>query len=105
MRKTQIKKPELRFTVKTWKKFGYEYQKHLLREFDVILTDHKTKTELFFSILRKFNNKNLDLGIKKFNHTIEDFERSMDQLSNDLNKSYGRDTGLKFWSEKKPSFW
>ena len=98
-------KPKLYMTVKAWNRFGYEYQKHLMIKFDVILTDHKTRREKIISVLRKFNNKNLDLGIKKFNHTIEDFERSMDQLSNDLNKSYGRNEGLKFWSEKKPSFW
>lgn len=98
-------KPKLYTTVRAWNRFGYEYQKHLMLKFDVIFTDHKTRKEKIIGILKKFNNKNLDLGIKKFNHTIEDFERSMDQLSNDLNKSYGRDTGLKFWSEKKPSFW
>ena len=98
-------KPKLYMTVRAWNRFDYEYQKHLMMKFDVIFTDHKTRREKIISVLKKFNNKNLDLGLRKFNHTIEDFERSMDQLSNDLNKSYGRNEGLKFWSEKKPSFW
>lgn len=92
-------------TVKAWNRFDDIHKQHLLKKFDVVLTDHKTRLEKFLAFISKFNNTNLDLGIKKFNHTIEDFERSMDQLSKDLNKSYGRDEGLKFWSEKKPSFW
>ena len=67
-------------TVKAWKKFSDEAQKVLLEKHDVILTDHQTRREKAVSILKKFNKKNMDKGIDKFNAGVKSFSDSMKQI-------------------------
>ena len=67
-------------TVKAWKKFGDEAQKVLLEKHDVILTDHQTRREKAVSILKKFNKKNMDKGIDKFNAGVKSFSDAMKQI-------------------------
>ena len=77
-------KPELKITVKAWKRFGDEYKIHMQRKFDVILVDHQTKSERIVSVLRKFNARNLNNGINKFNRGIDSFHDMMDDLDKSL---------------------
>ena len=69
------------YTVKEWKRFdkvaerenGIEItmQEIILKRYDVILTDHKTKKEKLNDILDKFNIENLNKGITKFNKGVD----------------------------------
>ena len=82
---------QLKLTLKAWNKFDYESQVKILQKYDVILLDHSTKSQKIIKILRKFNNHNLNQGIKKFNDGVDALDHTMDDLSKSLNKGYGRD--------------
>ena len=83
------------YTVKEWSKFkGNDYfdmQDMLCQRYDVILTDHKTKREKVFSILKKINLTNLDKGITGFSKLVQSFGGSMDQLTREINSQKYQD--------------
>lgn len=70
-----------KYTVKEWKRFDkvaerengidITMQEILLKRYDVILTDYKTKKEKLFVVLDKFNFENLNKGITKFNKGVD----------------------------------
>lgn len=92
---TPTKLPQKRYTVREWKRFKSPVQEMLLRRFDVILTDHKTRRERLRGFARAMfrptiqqrqsQRKSLDTGIKKVKGAIDNFDRSMDSLSKGLN--------------------
>ena len=87
------------YTVKEWKKF-YKIQDLLCKEFDIILTDYKTKREQITSILKKINLKNMDKGISTFNKIIQQFGGSMEQLTRDVNGAgQVSSSKVKLWSD------
>jgi hypothetical protein len=69
------------YTVKEWKRFDkvaerengidITMQEVLLKRYDVILTDYKTKGEKIKGILAKFNAENLNKGITTFNKGVD----------------------------------
>lgn len=73
------------YTVKEWKKFDkvaerengidITMQEILLKKYDVILLDYKTKKEKLFSVIDKFNAKNINTGITKFNKGMDQFSK------------------------------
>lgn len=71
-----IRLGEKKFTVKAWKKFDYSHQSVLLRKFDIILTDHQTKSEKIRNILSKFNAKNVNKGIDKFQKATDTMDKA-----------------------------
>lgn len=48
----------------------------ILSRHQVFLRDYKTKKEKLFNVLDKFNMKNLDKGITKFNGAVDSFSRA-----------------------------
>ena len=96
-----------------WAKWPEEKQEIILKKYDVILTDHSTRREKIVRILRKFNAKNLDAGLVKFNQGVDSFSKSMDQLHKELNSMGGhgdpakllgsdeRSTSEKIWGNGK----
>jgi len=64
------------YTVKAWNKFCYPAQQILLKKFDVILIDHQTRSEKARAFLLKFNQKNLNKGIK----VIDKFSKDIDKM-------------------------
>ena len=52
------------YTVKEWKKFKnnnyFDMQEMLCKQYEIILTNYKTKREKIFSLLSKINLKNID---------------------------------------------
>ena len=104
------------YTVKEWKKFDkvaerengidITMQEILLQKYDVILTDYKTKKEKLFQVLDKFNAKNINAGITKFNKAVNQFTKTIEST----NKSKGPSLkGLMMTDTHKPrktiSFW
>lgn len=61
------------FTTKAWNKFDLTAQDILCGRYDIILTDHETKSEKVKRILKKFNLKNLNKGIDKVNKGMAQF--------------------------------
>lgn len=80
------------YTVKQWKKFDkwaerengtdYTFQEVLLRKYEIILTDHQTKSEKVKKILDKFTIQNLDRSMTKFAKGIDKFAKSMESSQN-----------------------
>ena len=94
------------FTVRSWEKFSYPIQRALLEKYDVILTDHKTNLEFAWSLLKKFNVSNLNLGIEKLQMNIDAFDDSMDKMSKSLNTMAGKKNTPhheQFWGKSKNS--
>lgn len=85
------------YTVKEWKKFDkvaerengvdITMQEVLLKRYDVILTDYKTKKEKIFGIIDKFNAKNINKGIDKFNKGVDQFSKVMGEPKKKTRKS------------------
>lgn len=73
-------KPELRFTVRAWKRFSPDAQQTLLKKFDVILIDYMTRKEKTIKILKKFNARNLNRGIAKFNRGVDGFHNALNEF-------------------------
>ena len=73
------------YTVKEWKKFDkvaerengidITFQEILLKKYDVILTDYKTKKEKLFRVLDMISAKNINAGITKFNKGMDQFSK------------------------------
>ena len=125
------------YTVKEWKKFDkeidgslignqYQYfnfftqrmesfesltsQEIMLKKYDIILTDYKTKKEKLFSIIDKFNAKNINSGITKFNKGMDQFSKVIGSSQPKKSKSAigisKKDYDKLFKSKKKSiSFW
>ncbi len=83
----------LLFTVKAWKKIDIEKQMYLLRIYDVVLTDHKTRREKVIHILKKINKKNMNTGIDKFNRGVNTASKELNKMhfgdNKDLSKAFG----------------
>lgn len=68
-----------RYTVKEWKKFDYPHQSVLLRKFDIILTDHKTRGEKLAAIYDKIKHGDIGPTLNKITKGIDDFSRVMNK--------------------------
>ena len=68
------------YTMKEWNRFTINWQQRLTNKYDVILTDHKTRSEKLRGIFNGTNlNKNLDRvqgGIESFSKALEKFDMS-----------------------------
>lgn len=73
--------PKKYFTVKVWKKFDPRLQAKLCQQYDIILTDYKTRTEKIARILKKFNKKNLDQGIRTYQDMMADFHTAINKFN------------------------
>jgi hypothetical protein len=134
-----------KMTVNEWKKFDKDMvkmvgdtkcylnlQQLLCKKYDIILTDYKVKRSvrrLFEKeigsrlpksmrakiILKKFNQKNLDKGLKTFSDGVESFTKEIgnfsssfggkdEKLTKDLLGISGATKKTKLWTEKKPAF-
>jgi len=62
-----------KFTWKAFNKFDWGKQEILTARYDIILTDYETRNEKIVRILKKFNRKNLNKGITKFNKGMSQF--------------------------------
>ena len=63
-----------------WNRYDDEEQEKILKKYDVILTNHKTRKERAYSILKKFNKRNLDKGMDKFNKGVDSFSSALKQI-------------------------
>ena len=73
------------YTVKEWKRFDrvaerengndITFQEIMLKKYEIILTDYKTKKEKFFAVLDKVSAKNINNGITKFNKGMSQFSK------------------------------
>jgi hypothetical protein len=68
------------FTVKAWNKFDLTAQDVLCCRYDIILTDYKTRNEKIIHVLKKFNRRNLNRGIKTFNKGVNNFTKMTDDF-------------------------
>lgn len=50
-------------------------QESICRQYEIILTDYKTKKEKLFAVIDKFNAKNINNGITKFNKGVDQFSK------------------------------
>ena len=62
-----------KFTLKAFTKFDIIQRQLLCERYDIILTDYKTKQEIIMGIAKKFNIKNLNKSITKFNKGMAQF--------------------------------
>ena len=83
------------YTVKEWKKFKnnnyFDMQEMLCKQYEIILTNYKTKREKIFSLLSKINLKNIDKGITQFNKVIQNFSESMEKLTGEIDSHKNKD--------------
>lgn len=112
------------FTCKEWKKFDkltndyiiidnekyyLTMQEILLAKYQIILTDYKTRNEKIIHVLKKFNGKNLDKGIKVFNTGVSSFTDSIDSFTKELgnNTKSARKNKVKIWNkpQNKVKIW
>lgn len=56
----------------------------LCKKFDIILTDYKTNREKTLSIIKGFNLKNFDKGMKIFDDIMNDFDDMMSDFGKEL---------------------
>ena len=63
---------------KAFKKFGWTKGQVLCEKYDLIITDHETKSEKALRIAKKFNMTNINLGIAKFNNGVQQFSKMME---------------------------
>ena len=79
----------------TQKKESYEtvsMQELLCIKYDIILTNYKTKKEKLFSIIDKFNVKNINTGIDKFNKGVNQFSKVI--ASSQPKKNHSHNIGI-----------
>lgn len=85
---TQSKRRErLFYTVKEWNKFKENIQMELLKQYEVILKDHKTRGEKFRAIFKRVppevraaRKAKIGRGFKKFNKYMDQFSKGMNQM-------------------------
>lgn len=101
------------YTTKQWRKFKkihvkeingiknyFDVQEIMCKKYDVILTDYKTKQEKIISVLKKINFKNFDHGMDTFNNMMNDFGKSMSELSKEFESSEKNKTSnVKIWPD------
>lgn len=76
-------------------------------KFEVILTDFKTRNEKIIDALRKFNTKNLDAGIEKFNKGVDEFSKSVESFHREMSQDKRPDPAGRIWGtkpRKKPKY-
>jgi len=101
------------YTQKEWKKFkrfdkktihGKDYyldvQELLCKKYDIILVDYKTRKEKTIHILKKFNMKNFEKGMTKFNRSVQAFSSG---ISAEPKKKTRTKDPVKIWSTVKPT--
>ena len=69
-----------KFTLKAFTKFDIIQRQLLCERYDIILTDYETDKEKIIKIIKKFkkfNIKNLNKGITKFNKQMSQFNEMM----------------------------
>ena len=91
----------LYFTVKQWKRFDEEKQEHMTTNYEVILTDFKTRNERIIAALRKFNTTNLDSSIAKFNKGVDEFSKSVESFHKEMNWGTRQDPAKLIWGKPK----
>lgn len=124
-------KYDKKFTVKEWNKFkninnaeiignslqffNFSSQKHesydyitgqevLLQKYNIILTDHKTKSEKVKIILKKINITNFHKGMMKFNKGMSQFNNTMNQINDVIDNKSKQSTKKKRRSNKYDFF-
>ena len=84
------------FTVKEWNRFkskdSFDMQEMLCQNYEVILTDYKTKREKIFSTLKKINLQNFDRGVTEFSKLVQSFGGSMDQLTREIDSGKSKNS-------------
>lgn len=101
-----------KYTQKEWSRFSWDMQEKLCERYIVILTDYKTKKEKLFNLLDKFNAKNLNAGITKFNKGVNSFTKTIESTNkskgpslNGLLMSAKESKGIMGKKRKSISFW
>lgn len=91
------------------KVFYLDVQELMCKKFDIILTDYKTRNEKIVDILKKFNKKNFDKGMKTFNQSVQAFTGSIDSFTKELGhepEKKHKQNNVKLWSDsKKVKLW
>ena len=82
------RRDKLYFTVKQWKKFTVEIQEKLLPQYDVILTDWKSKREKLKYVLDTYPQY-IDKGLKKMGKGFDMFDTVMAEFDKGLKGSMG----------------
>lgn len=90
--------------VKEWRKFSYDIQVNLLKQFDVILTDHRTKRQQLKYVLDNYPRW-IDQGIKIFNKGMDKFDQGLNDTLNQFGEGLGKnnfgDIEKTFYGSKK----
>ncbi len=112
------------YTVKEWKRFDRVVEREngiditaqevMCKKYDVILTDYKInpivnlkdlpKKEVAIKILKQFNKKNFDKGMKIFDEGVKGFTSSIDAVTSQLghnDTSTPKKNKVKIWSDSK----
>ena len=75
---------------KAFKKFGWTKGQVLCEKYDLIITDHETKSEKALRIAKKFNMTNLNKGINKINNGVSQFSEMMGTEEKPTRKRKGK---------------
>lgn len=100
------------YTVKEWNRLGLIRQGYETKNFEVILKDYDVKKaerrQKIKNTLRKFNQKNLDAALKKFDKTLDSVSKGIDEfgkMSREFNMGVGkRDYGSLIGKDKKRDY-
>lgn len=90
---------QVRMTVKQWNKWDDEQQEQILKKYDVILADHKTRRERFIGIVENIDitsrkgRRNLNVALDKLDRGFVTFDKYNKQLFSDDPKKYKAITG------------
>jgi len=90
---------QVKMTVKQWKRWDDEQQEQILKKYDIILTNHKTRRERFIGIMENIDitsrkgRKNLNRALDKMDRGFETFDKYNKQLFSDEPKKYKAITG------------
>lgn len=80
------------YTQKQWNRLDDEIKENITKQYDVILTNHKTRRERLQEIIDVIDitmprgRKKLNSGIDRFNGIMDDFSDAMDRLSKDMSQ-------------------
>ena len=83
------------YTVKEWKRFSWNIKEQLSEQYELFLTDHKTRKEKILSILkrqspekRKARKDKIKKGFAKFNKGIDTVVSGIDKFSKATNQMH-----------------
>jgi len=108
------RRERLFYTVKEWNKFIYVIQSELLEQYEIILTDHKTRKEKILNIFKRSEKgkerrekikliaHKINKGINKFSKGMNEIhlqpgagDKSFDKIARGLNQSTGSNHNFK----------